>query len=113
MGSAIAARMAAEDFVGSVNGVPIEVVAADHQNEPDIGASIARRWYDQEGVDVIVDVPVSSVALAVQEVARQQKRLVLNEAATSDLSTKACSPTARSGGSDTYTLSVGPVRSVV
>ena len=69
-GSVIAARMAAEDFGGTVLGKPIEIIFADHQNKPDVGAAIASRWYDAENVDAIVDVPVSSVALAVQEVAR-------------------------------------------
>jgi len=61
-GSVIAAKMAVEDFGGKVNGTPIEVVFADHQNKPDIGSSIARQWYDVEHVDVIVDVPTPSVA---------------------------------------------------
>ena len=69
-GSVVAAKMAVADFGGKVNGEKIEVVSADHQNKPDVGAGIARRWYDQDGVDVIVDVPTSSVALAVQDVAR-------------------------------------------
>jgi branched-chain amino acid transport system substrate-binding protein len=69
-GSVIAARMAVEDFGGTVLGRPIDVIFADHQNKPDVGSAIAARWYDTEGVNAIVDVPVSSVALAVQEIAR-------------------------------------------
>src|SRR5258708_1782111 len=57
MGSVVAAQMAAEDFGGKVSGAPIEIVSADHQNRPDIAASIARRWIENEGVDIIVDVP--------------------------------------------------------
>ena len=92
-GSVIAARLAAEDFGGSVLGKPVQIIFADHQNKPDVGAGIASRWYDAENVDAIVDVPVSSVALAVQEVARQRKRIVMFSAAgSSDLTGKACSP---------------------
>ena len=65
-GSEAAAKMAAEDFGGEVLGRKIEILAADHQNKADIGSSIAREWYDEQDVDVIVDVPTSSVALAVQ-----------------------------------------------
>jgi branched-chain amino acid transport system substrate-binding protein len=64
-GSVVAARMAIEDFKAADKGIKAEVISADHQNKPDVGATIARRWYDQEGVDVILDVPTSSVALAV------------------------------------------------
>src|SRR5690242_10551643 len=64
-GSVVAAKMAVEDFGGKIGDTPIEVISADHQNKPDIGSNIARQWYDVDGVDVIVDVPTSSVALAV------------------------------------------------
>ena len=70
MGSVHAARMAVEDYGGKVLGRPIEVIFADHQNKPDIGANIARQWFEREGVDMILDVPNSSVALAVSGVAR-------------------------------------------
>src|ERR1700739_227628 len=66
MGSVHAARMAVEDYGGKVLGRPIEVIFADHQNKPDIGANIARQWIEREGVDMILDVPNSAVALAVQ-----------------------------------------------
>ena len=69
-GSVEAARMAINDFGGIVLGKPIELVYADHQNKPDIGSSIARKWYTDEGVDLITDVPTSSVALAVEDVSR-------------------------------------------
>ena len=72
IGSVAAAQMAVEDFGGKVLGKRIEVISADHQNKPDIGASIARRWFDLEQVDAIVDVPVSSIAFAVQEISRQR-----------------------------------------
>jgi branched-chain amino acid transport system substrate-binding protein len=68
-GSLIAAQMAIDDFGKQVAGKPIVLISADHQNKPDIGATLARRWYDVEQVDLIVDVPVSAVGLAVQNVA--------------------------------------------
>src|SRR5690242_21040545 len=73
-GSVEAARMAIADFGGSVNGKKIELVSADHQNKPDVGSAIATQWFGNDGVDAIVDVPTSSVALAVQEVARNKNR---------------------------------------
>ena len=79
-GSLVAAQMAVHDFGGKVLGKPIEVVAADHQNKPDIGANIARQWYDQEQVDAIVDVPTSSVALAVQQISKDKDRVFLMSA---------------------------------
>jgi branched-chain amino acid transport system substrate-binding protein len=112
-GSVIAARMAAEDFGGTVLGKPIEIIFADHQNKPDIGAAIASRWYDAEGVDAIVDVPVSSVALAVQEVARQRSRIVMfSSAGSSELTGKACSPFGTQWAFDTVALAKGTAQSV-
>src|SRR5690348_3721148 len=73
-GSLVAAQMAAEDFGGKVLDKPIEVIGADHQNKPDIGSNIARQWYDEQQVDAIVDVPTSSVALAVQEITKQKNK---------------------------------------
>jgi branched-chain amino acid transport system substrate-binding protein len=93
-GSVIAARLAVEDAGGSVLGRPIEVVVADHQGKPDIGAAIARRWYDADGVSAIFDVPVSSIALAVQEIARQKNQIaIFSSASASDILGKSCSPT--------------------
>ena len=69
-GSVAAARLAVEDFGAAKKGMKVEIVSADHQNKPEVGSSIARQWYDREGVDVIVDVPTSSVALAVNQVTR-------------------------------------------
>ncbi len=92
-GSVTAAQMAVEDFGGTVLGKPIVVVSADHQNKPDVGASIARAWYDREQVDAIVDVPVSSVAFAVQQASRERNKvLLLSAAGASDLTGKSCSP---------------------
>ena len=93
-GSVIAARLAVEDAGGSVLGRPIEVVVADHQGKPDIGAAIARRWYDADGISAIFDVPVSSIALAVQEIARQKNQIaIFSSASASDILGKSCSPT--------------------
>jgi branched-chain amino acid transport system substrate-binding protein len=104
-GSLIAAQMAVEDFGGKAAGKVIEVISADHQNKPDVGSAIARRWYDMENVDVIVDVPISSVAVAVQQVTRDKdKVLLMSSAASSDLTGKACSPNGIQWSFDTYAL---------
>jgi branched-chain amino acid transport system substrate-binding protein len=107
-GSVIAARMAAEDFKASERGIKVDVVAADHQNKPDIGASIARQWYDQEGVDVILDVPTSSVALAVNGIAREKNKILINSGGgTSDLTGSQCSPNTVHWTYDTWALANG------
>jgi branched-chain amino acid transport system substrate-binding protein len=112
-GSVVAARMAAEDFGGSVLGKPVKIVFADHQNKPDVGSAIASRWYDAQNVDAIVDVPVSSVALAVQEVARQRHRIVMFSAAgSSDLTGKACSPFGTQWTFDSVALAKGTAQAV-
>jgi branched-chain amino acid transport system substrate-binding protein len=104
-GSLIAAQMAAADFNGKVKGKPIEVIGADHQNKPDIGSSIAREWYDIGKVDAIVDVPTSSVALAVQQITRDRNRVFLmSGTAASDLTGPACSPNGIHWTYDTYAL---------
>jgi len=103
-GSLEAAKMAAED-AGTVLGQPVQVISADHQNKPDVGSAIARQWYDTDGVDVITDVPTSSVALAVNEVSREKQKLALFVGpATSDLTGPKCSPYAASWVYDTYAL---------
>src|ERR1700757_923892 len=76
-GSVTAAQMAVDDFGGKVLGKPVTIIVGDHQDKADIGAAIARRWYDTEQVDLIVDVPVSAVGLAVQNVAAERKRLFI------------------------------------
>jgi branched-chain amino acid transport system substrate-binding protein len=88
-----AAKMAAEEFGGKINGVPIEIVSADHQNKPDIGASIARRWFDLEGVDAVADLVNSAVGFAVLEVAKaNNKAVLLTSAGSADFTGKACAP---------------------
>lgn len=104
-GSVAAAQMAAEDFGGTVLGKRIEIVFADHQNKPDIGANIARAWYDREQVDAIADVPVSSIAFAVQEIGRQRNKvLLISSSGASDLTGKSCSPVSVHWTYDTYAL---------
>src|SRR6201985_1025211 len=76
-GSVTAAQMAVADFGGKVPGKPLSVIVGDHQLKPDIGASIARRWYDVAQVDLIVDVPVSAVGLAVQNIANEKKKMFI------------------------------------
>jgi branched-chain amino acid transport system substrate-binding protein len=105
-GSLAAAEMAAEDFGGKVLGKPIEVVSADHQNKPDIGSAIARNWYEEQHVDAILDVPTSSITLAVQEIAKKDNKvLLISGGGTSDLTGKACSPNGIHWSYDTYALS--------
>jgi branched-chain amino acid transport system substrate-binding protein len=113
-GSVVAARMAVEDFGGQVLGKPIEVIAADHQNKPDNGAAIARRWFDVEHVDMAIDMPNSAVALVVQQIAREAHRVSINlSAASTDLTGKACSPTGMHWVSDSYANSHGTTLAVV
>jgi branched-chain amino acid transport system substrate-binding protein len=113
-GCELAAQMAVEDFGGKVAGLPIEVISADHQNKPDVGASIAREWYDTKGVDVIVDVPTSSVALAVNEVTKTKNKVFLaSSAGTSDLTGKACSPNTVHWAYDTWALSNAAGREII
>ena len=113
-GSVEAARMAIADFGGTVNGKKIELISADHQNKPDVGGAIARQWYDNDKVDAIVDVPTSSVALAVQDVARERKKVFLiSTAASSDLTGKACSATGIHWTYDTVALANGTGSAVV
>ncbi len=106
--SVAAARMAVADFGGTVLGKKIEIISADHQNKPDIGTALARKWIDEEGVDTIVDVPTSSVALAIQAVMKEKQRVFLiSGAASSDLTGKACSPFGVHWTYDTYALAHG------
>ncbi len=104
-GSIEATRMAVEDFGSKAAGKPIEIIHADHQNKTDIGAAIARRWIDVDGVDAIVDVPNSAIALAVQEIAKEKNRVLLvSTAAIVDLTGKACSPVGVHWAWDTYAV---------
>ena len=113
-GSVLAARMAVEDFRAAGHALPVEVVAADHQNKPDVGAAIARQWYDREGVDAIFDVPPSSVALAVNQVTREKNRVfVASGAGTADLTGPQCSPNTVHWTYDTVALANGTGRAMI
>jgi branched-chain amino acid transport system substrate-binding protein len=106
--------MAVEDSGAARKGLKVEIVVADHQNKPDVGSSIARQWYDVDHVDVIVDVPTSSVVLAVNQIAREKnKALLVSTGATSDLTGKACSPTAIHWTYDTWALANGTGSAIV
>ncbi|MEP9351541.1 ABC transporter substrate-binding protein [Xanthobacter sp. KR7-225] len=107
-GSVIAAQLAVEDFGGTVLGRPIEIVVGDHQNKPDVGSAIVNRWIDEQGVDVIADIPTSSVLLAVQEIGRRKNKLVLaSTGGSSDFTGKFCAPTGIHWTYDTYALAAG------
>lgn len=112
-GSVTAVTMAVEDFGGKVLGKKIEVVAADHQNKADIASSIARKWIDEDKVDVITNVANSAVALATQVIARDKDRILINTAAaSSDFTGKACSPVGIGWTYDTYSLAAGTGQAV-
>ena len=113
-GSVTAAQMAVDDFGGKVLGKPISIIVGDHQLKADIGAGIARRWYDVDQVDLIVDVPVSAVGLAVQNVANEKKRLFITHSTlTADFHGKFCSPYTMQWVIDTRALAVGTAQAVV
>ncbi len=103
MGSVEAARMAAEDFKGGGKNIHVEIVYADHQNKPDVGSTIARRWLDNDGVDAIVDVPNSAVGLSINTLLRDTRMTFLaSSTATADLTGKACSPNTIQWVNDTW-----------
>ena len=107
-GSVVAARMAVEDFKAEAKGIKVEIVAADHQNKPDVGSTIARQWYDREGVDAILDVTTSSVALAVSDVTREKNKIFLiSGGGTSDLTGTKCTPNNVHWTYDTWALANG------
>jgi branched-chain amino acid transport system substrate-binding protein len=113
-GSVQAAKMAVEDYGAAKKGLKVEIVSADHQNKPDVGSGIARKWYDAEGVDVIVDVPTSSVALAINEITKEKgKAFLVSGAASSDLTGKACSPNTIHWTYDTWMLAHGTGSAIV
>ncbi|MEE7493890.1 ABC transporter substrate-binding protein [Methylobacterium oryzae] len=107
-GSVVAAQMAVEDFARTDPDVQVEIVSADHQNKPDVGAAVARQWYDRDGVDAILDVPTSSVALAVSQVTREKNKVFIDSGAgTTELTGKQCSPNTIQWTYDTYALAHG------
>ena len=113
-GSVIAARMAAEKFGGKIKGKPIEILFADHQNKPDIGTQVGRQWIDRDKVDVIIDVPTSSVALAINQLTREKNKVFIGSGpATSDLTGAQCSPNTVHWTYDTWSLANGTGKAVV
>src|SRR5881296_3444968 len=113
-GSVIAARMAVEDFGAAAKGMKVEIIGADHQNKPDVGSNVVRTWLDVDTVDVIVDVPTSSVALAVSEIVRDKNKVFLvSGAAASDLTGPACTPNTIHWTYDTWALANGTGQALV
>ncbi len=113
-GSVVAARMAVEDFGAAKKGMKVEILVADHQNKPDVGSTIARQWYDVDKVDVIMDVPTSSVVLAVNQITKEKnKAFIVSTGATSDLSGKACTPNTIHWTYDTWALANGTGSAIV
>jgi len=113
-GSVAAAKMAVEDFLAKNSGVKVEIVSADHQNKPDIASNIARKWYDEDNVDIIADLPASSTALAVAEVSREKDKIVfVSGGGTSDLTGKNCSPNTIHWTYDTWALANGTASAMV
>ena len=113
-GSTVAARLAVEDFGAAAKGMKVEIIQADHQNKADVGSGIARQWYDIDKVDVIVDVPNSAVALAVNQITREKgKAFLVSGAASSDLTGKACSPNTIHWAYDTWMLANGTANAIV
>jgi branched-chain amino acid transport system substrate-binding protein len=107
-GSVVAARMAVEDYGAAAKGLKVEIIFADHQNKADVGSAIARQWYDVDKVDLIVDVPNSGVALAINQITRDKgKAFIVSSAASSDLTGKACSPNTVHWTYDTWALANG------
>ena len=114
MGSVISAKLAVEKFGGSVLGRPISVLSADHQNKADTAVTIAREWFDVEGVQFIGDLQNSAAALAVQDLAREKQLIsVVTSAVSSDLTGKGCSPTGFHWNVDSYALARAPVRALL
>ena len=113
-GSVWAAKKAVEDFGAAKKGMKVEVIFGDHQNKPDIGSNIARQWYDVDKVDVIVDVPTSSVALAINQITKEKNKVFLASGpATADLTGPQCSPNTVHWTYDTWALANGTGKAIV
>jgi branched-chain amino acid transport system substrate-binding protein len=114
VGSVEAAKMAIEDAGGTFGGQPIELVSADHQHKTDVGTSIVRHWFDVDGVDVVVDMPNSAVALAVQQIVKEKNKIALYAtAATTELTGKQCSPNGIQWVYDAYSNAAGLAKALV
>jgi branched-chain amino acid transport system substrate-binding protein len=113
-GSVLAAKMAVEDFKAKEKGLNVEVISGDHQNKPDVGSQIANRWYDAEGVDLIIDTPNSGVALAVSQITKDKGKLFINSgAASSDLTGAKCNANTIHWTYDTWMLANGTGGAIV
>ena len=114
-GSVVAARMAVEDYIrASKSTLKVEIVGADHQNKPDVGSNVARQWYDTEKVDMIADVPTSSIGLAIAKISADKGKLHVNSgSATADLSGKACNANTIHWAYDTWMLANGTGKAIV
>jgi len=113
-GSALAAKLAVEDFGAAAKGLKVEIIQADHQNKADIGSAIVNKWFDQDKVDVVVDVPNSAVALAVNEIVKAKNKVFLvSGAAASDLTGPKCSPNTIHWTYDTWALANGTGTAIV
>ena len=112
-GSVVAAKLAVEDFRKQHGDIPVEIVFSDFQNKPDVASNIAAGWYDRDGVDLIIDVPVSSASLAVAGVARQRNKLAIFNSASSALTGDACGPNHAHWAFDTYCLANSTSRAIV
>ncbi len=113
-GSVLAARMAVEDFNAAAKGLKIEILSADHQNKADVASNIVRQWIERDGVDLVLDVPNSSVVLALNNLLRDKRAgMIVSTGATSDLSGKACSPNSIHWTYDTWALANGTGKAIV
>ena len=113
-GSVVAAKLAAADFMAANKGFQIDIISGDHLNKADVATTIARRWIDQDSIDVIADVPNSAAALAVSQIARDKKRIFLDSGAgTADLTGARCSPYTVHWTYDTWALAHGTARAMV
>jgi branched-chain amino acid transport system substrate-binding protein len=113
-GSIVAARLAVTDAGGAIDGTPIEVVTADHQNKPDVASAIAREWFDQRGVDAVVDLPHSGVVFGLIPLATEKKRsLLISGAASTEITGRQCSPYVTHWTDDTYALAQGTATSLL
>src|SRR5215470_2765103 len=109
-----AARMAVEEVGGKVLGKSIEIIIGDHQNKPDLASALVRRWFDVDGVSAVAELTNSAVALAVQQIAKEQGRITLSTGpATTRLTNEDCSPTGFHWAFDTYSQAVGTARAIV
>lgn len=113
-GSVVAAQMAVEDFGAAAKGIKVEIISADHQNKPDVGSAIVRRWYDQENVDVVLDVPISSVAFAISTLTRaQDKIMIASGSGASEMTGAQCSPNTLQFTYDTWSVANSTAKAVV